>query len=43
MFVLEGIRIHLVGNDPLQVTRNKFPLKRPSVYAERELCEQFDL
>lgn len=36
-FVLEGIKIHLVENDPSQVTRNKFSLKRPSVHAEREL------
>ena len=36
-FVLDGINIHLVDNDPLEVTRNKFPLKRPSAYAEREL------
>lgn len=36
-FVLEGIRIHLIENDPSQVTRNKFVLKRPSVHAEREL------
>ena len=36
-FVLEGIRTHLVDNDPSEVTRNKFPLKRPSAHAEREL------
>jgi mRNA-degrading endonuclease RelE of RelBE toxin-antitoxin system len=36
-FVLDGIRNHLVENDPLEVTRNKFPLKRPSAHAEREL------
>ena len=36
-FVLEGITVHLIDNDPLEITRNKFPLKRPSVHAEREL------
>jgi len=36
-FVLEGIRTHLVDNDPSDVTRNKFALKRPSAHAEREL------
>lgn len=36
-FVLEGIRTHLVDNDPSEVTRNKFPLRRLSVHAEREL------
>ena len=36
-FVLDGIKTHLVENDPLELTRNKFPLKRPSEYAEREL------
>ncbi len=36
-FVLEGIRTHLNDNDPLEATRNKFPLRRPSVHAEREL------
>ena len=36
-FVLDGIRNHLVENDPLEVNRNKFPLKRPSAHAEREL------
>jgi mRNA-degrading endonuclease RelE of RelBE toxin-antitoxin system len=35
--VLDGIKLHLVDNDPLERTRNKFPLKRPSEYAEREL------
>jgi hypothetical protein len=35
--VLDGITVHLVDNDPLEITRNKFPLKRPSAYAEREL------
>jgi hypothetical protein len=37
MFLLEGIRIHLVENDPAQVSRNKFQLRRPSAHAEREL------
>lgn len=36
-FVLDGIKTHLIENDPLAVTRNKFPLKRPSPHAEREL------
>lgn len=36
-FVLEGIKTHLIENDPAEVTQNKFPLKRPSKEAEREL------
>ena len=36
-FVLDGIKAHLIDNDPLEVTRNKFPLKRLSAHAEREL------
>jgi len=36
-FVLEGINTHLIENDPAEATRNKFPLKRPSEHAEREL------
>jgi hypothetical protein len=36
-FVLEGIRVQLVDNDPREITRNKFPMKRPSAHAEREL------
>ena len=36
-FVLDGIRTHLNDNDPSEVTRNKFPLRRPSAHAEREL------
>lgn len=35
--VLDGIRVHLIDNDPLEITQNRFPLKRPSAYAEREL------
>ena len=35
--MLDGIRTHLVDNDPAEVTRNKFPLKRLSTHAEREL------
>ena len=35
--VLDGITAHLIDNDPLEVGRNKFPLRRPSRYAEREL------
>ena len=34
--VLDGIKTHLVENDPLETARNKLPLKRPSAYAERE-------
>lgn len=36
-FVLEGIKTHPIENDPAEVTRNKFPLKRPSEQTEREL------
>lgn len=36
-FVLDGITLHLAENDPLETTRNKFPLKRPSEHAEREM------
>ncbi len=36
-FVVQGIKIHLSDNDPAEVTRNKFPLRRPSAQAEREL------
>lgn len=36
-FVVDGITIHLIENDPLEATRNKFPLKRPWAHAEREL------
>jgi len=36
-FVLDGIKLHLVENDPLETNRNKSPLKRPSEHAEREL------
>ena len=36
-FVLDGVRTHLIDNDPSEVTRNKFLLKRPSTHAEREL------
>ncbi|MBS1825410.1 MAG: hypothetical protein JST93_08830 [Acidobacteria bacterium] len=36
-FVLGSIKTHLCNNDPTEVTRNKFPLRRPSVHAEREL------
>ena len=35
--MLDGITIHLIENDPLEASRNKFPLKRPSAHAEREL------
>ena len=27
----------MIDNDPVDVTRNKFTLRRPSVHAEREL------
>jgi len=33
----EGIRKHLVEGDPLETTKNKFRLRRPSPYAEFEL------
>ena len=36
-FLLDGIKKHLLENDPAQVTKNKFPLRRPSPHAEREL------
>ena len=36
-FVLDGIKVQLIENDPLEITRNKFPLRRPSAHAEREL------
>ena len=36
-FVLDGIRVHLFENSPLVVSRNKFPLRRPSPHAERQL------
>ena len=36
-FVLDGIRVHLRDNDPLEISRNKFLLRRPSSQAEREL------
>lgn len=36
-FIKEGIRKHLVQSDPLETTRNKFRLRRPSEYAEYEL------
>jgi mRNA-degrading endonuclease RelE of RelBE toxin-antitoxin system len=36
-FVLDGVRTHLIENDPAAITRNKFPLRRPSEHAEREL------
>jgi len=36
-FVLDGIETHLSVNDPAEVSRNKFPLKRPSEHAEWEL------
>jgi hypothetical protein len=36
-FVLDGITIHIIENDPLEITRSKFRLKRPSEYAAREL------
>jgi mRNA-degrading endonuclease RelE of RelBE toxin-antitoxin system len=36
-FLLESITLHLIESDPGEATRNKFPLKRPSQHAEREL------
>ncbi|MGH9461060.1 MAG: type II toxin-antitoxin system RelE family toxin [Vicinamibacteria bacterium] len=35
--VLDGIKKHLVGGDPLAVTRNKFRLRRMSKWADYEL------
>ena len=35
--VLDGIRTHLIENDPWELTSNQFPLKRLSVHAAREL------
>ena len=35
--MLDGIRLHLIANNPTEITRNKFPLRRPSAHAEREL------
>ena len=35
--LLDGIRVHFGDNDPLEISRNKFPLRRPSPHAEREL------
>ena len=35
--VLNGIQTHLSNNDPADRSRNKFPLRRPSSHAEREL------
>jgi hypothetical protein len=35
--VMNGIRLHLIENDPSQITRNKFPLRRLSPHAEYEL------
>jgi hypothetical protein len=35
--VLDGIRKHLLENDPSEMSRNKFALRRPSPHAEREL------
>jgi mRNA-degrading endonuclease RelE of RelBE toxin-antitoxin system len=36
-FILDDIKSHLIENDPLAVTRNKFLLRRPSIHAERKL------
>ena len=36
-FLKEGIRKHLALADPLQSSRNKFRLRRASVYADFEL------
>ena len=36
-FVLGGIQTHLNDNDPSELARNKFLLRRPSAHAEREL------
>lgn len=36
-FIIDGIRTHLIENDPKERTRNKFQLKRPSVHTDYEL------
>lgn len=38
--IVDGIRIHLIGNDPHETTRNKFQLRRPSNPADYELRVQ---
>src|SRR5437899_1988656 len=35
--VKDGIRVHLLENDPAEETRNKFRLRRPSDHADYEL------
>jgi mRNA-degrading endonuclease RelE of RelBE toxin-antitoxin system len=35
--IVSGIRKHLIDNDPLQNTKNKFKLHRPSLFADYEL------
>ncbi len=35
--ILEGIRTHLINNDPREKTRNKFQLRRPSEHTDYEL------
>jgi len=35
--IKEAIRLHLIEADPVQTTRNKFRLRRPSEYADYEL------
>ena len=35
--IAEGMRKHLADSDPLQTSKNKFRLRRPSEYAEFEL------
>ena len=35
--VKRGIQVHLIENDPVEETRNKFRLRRPSANAEYEL------
>ena len=34
---MDGIKTHLIDNPPAEVTQSKFPLKRLSTHAEREL------
>jgi hypothetical protein len=33
----DGIKLHLIENDPSETSRNRFLLKRPSQHAQREL------
>lgn len=35
--IKDAIRLHLIAEDPTEITRNKFRLRRPSEYADYEL------